>query len=296
MDDENFGLTDEQIDSLVSDLTVNPSAPEAPTDGGQPAPTEQAAPGPFMKFKADGKEIEATEDQVRQWASQGYNYGRHMNEFKTKQDEFNQRNQDFENKYNIYQKIDEYAQSNPDWWNSVQNSYQQATQNNPESPTQSGDLPPEVSNVLQGLQKEISELRQFKTELTQKEQQQKIQQEDDALKSEIDSIRQHYPDLDWTNLDDQGKHLELRVLEHAEKLGTNSFKAAFRDLMFDDLLNKGITKAKDDTIKTVQRNQKLGLLGETPDPLKRNLPTEPSRNQTWDDVLKSAMEELGVND
>jgi|DEB0MinimDraft_4_1074332.scaffolds.fasta_scaffold01220_11 hypothetical protein len=295
--EENFGLTDDQIDQLVGDMTVNPpSENEAPMEGAQSTPTETNTNAPFLRFKANGKEIEATEDQVRQWASQGYDYGRLTNEFKTKQDEFISKQNQFNEKYQLYQKIDEYAQSNPDWWSRVQQGYQEAQQGQQESPTPTGDLPPEVQNVLQGLQKEISELREFKNGLTQKEEQARIEQEDQKLASEVDSIRQLYPDLDWTNVDSNGKHLELKVLEHAQKIGTNSFKAAFRDLMFDDLLNHSVSKAKDETIKTVQRNQKLGLLGETPDPLKKYLPTEPTRNQTWDDVLKEAMEEVGVAD
>ena len=104
--EENFGLTDDQIDQLVGDMTVNPpSENEAPMEGAQSTPTETNTNAPFLRFKANGKEIEATEDQVRQWASQGYDYGRLTNEFKTKQDEFISKQNQFNEKYQLYQKI-----------------------------------------------------------------------------------------------------------------------------------------------------------------------------------------------
>lgn len=294
--DEVAELTDEQINSLVDGMNVpvNEEMPESAPAEAPPAPDPQD----FMTLTVDGKEVKGTKEQIQQWASQGHNYGRHMNEFKQKQTEFESRQGQFNEKYGLYEKIDQYAQNNPDWWTSVQSSFnqqgQQASDLTQSQPGEGGQLDPVVNEALTGLRNEISELRKYKEQLDQEKTQAQQAQEDKELESQVHSVRELYPDLDWSSLDNKGQNLELRTLEHAKNLGTQDFRAAFKDMMFDELMGRATNKAKDEAVKTIQRNNTLGLLGETPEPLKKVLGDEYDKTKGYDDILADAITELGI--
>lgn len=282
---DDFGFSDDQIDSILAGNDFNP-------DTGKTQPpnveqTTQQVPSSTKKFVHKGKEVEATEEQLIKWAQQGYDYGQLMNDFKQTQSQFDE-------KYGLYQKIDEYALQNPEWWENVRSSYGKLNQD----PTQQlGDQQRNDSNdPLNIFKSELQELKQFKDDFIKEKEQAKAREEDQKLDNEINQVRQLYPDLGWNNVNNEGKTLELRVLEHAQKLGTHSFQAAFKDLMFDELLNKQTAKAKEETMKVIQRNQKIGLLGETPDPLKRYLDGGEVRNKSWDQLYDEAVLELGINE
>ena len=119
------------------------------------------------------------------------------------------------------------------------------------------------------------------------------QKQDQALDQEVQSIREKHADLDWNTLDENGKHLELRVLEHAQANGISSFKAAFRDLLHDDLISRAASQGKLAIAKGIQNRSKLGVLGESPTPQK-GMPT-PNRNMrttSYEDLEADIREEI----
>ena len=96
---ESSELSDEQIDSLVNGGDdINPAADI-------PETTPEQKTDPFANFTLDvnGKQIVPKDiDQVKKWAQMGYNYAQHMNDFNTK-------NKEFETKFNHYSEIDKFA-------------------------------------------------------------------------------------------------------------------------------------------------------------------------------------------
>lgn len=218
------------------------------------------------KFVVGGKEIKANRDQILKWAQMGYNYPQKAQELNLKEQKWQQElNQyksqaekwkDVEQKWAPYKEVDEYAAKNPDWWQQVQQSYQekmQGAQTNPE---------------LQQLKSELQELKQFRDQLAQEKQNQKVQEEDSQLSQEVESIRKQFPNLDFATPDEEGKSLEMKVLEHADKIGATSFRVAFRDFYHDHLINKAKEEGKETVSKELQKQTKLGILGTSSKPTK----------------------------
>jgi hypothetical protein len=296
---EDLDLTDEQLDSLIDGTdNLNQTMPET-----EPAPAQEAeAPAqtdgfaPFT-FTANGKEVTVDNaEKLKQWASMGYNYGQHINQFKQQQDEFNSRQQGFDEKYALYEKIDKAAAENPDWWNHVQNSFNQVGQQGGQTQPQGGqEVSPEVQAIKEELGSKLEETSKALGELMAERNAARMEQEDKALKQEIQSIRENYQDLDWTTPNEEGKTLEYQVLEHAQNKGINSFDAAFKTLMHDQLMDRAKRLAEDNVRKEVQRNHKIGLLGETPEPLKKYLePAAKPGDMSWEALEQEAAQELGI--
>lgn len=287
--DNNQDLSDDQIDSLVdSGEDFNPKEDIPETKVEQPK-------DPFANFTLDvnGKQIVPKDlDQVKKWAQMGYNYAQHMNEFNTQK-------QQFDSKFKHYSDIDQFAQQNPEWWDHVNNSFTQKGQNleqqkNPldqqsKNSDNNKNMQEMVEQVLQS--KYGPKFEQFDNFLHQ----QKLEQqsaEDMALDSEIKTIREQNSDLDWENLDETGKSLESRILEHANINGIPSFKTAFRDFYHDKLLHKVELRGYEKAKQEIQKNKKLGLLGETPAPLKSFKIQKNLKDLSYDDIANEIMEEL----
>ena len=71
----------EEIDALESGGPGNQERPMSATVDEAPEPQE-------FELEVNGKQIKAPWDKVRQWAQLGYSHPQKMNEFKTKETEF----------------------------------------------------------------------------------------------------------------------------------------------------------------------------------------------------------------
>lgn len=288
--------TDQQIDNLIAETEYNAADTNNITPSESAESAEQAA---FRKtLKVNGKEIVVDdEDRLIKYAQQGYDYAQKMNEFKQQQNEFYQQKNQIDDKYKIYENIDKYAASNPEWWQSVEQSYSQQLQKQQSQPTQSGvdqsDL--ETSPVFQNLKSELDSLRDFKNEILAEREANKRKEEDAQLENEVKTLRESYSNLDWDNFDESGKNLETKVLEHASENGINSFKAAFRDLMHDQLLEQAKLKAKEQFMGEIQQQKQMGILGETPMAVKKALSNPNNiKNQSYDMIMNETLSELNL--
>lgn len=259
-------------------------------------PMEQAPAVEKYIIKAGGKDIEATKDQLIEWATRGYTAPNKIGEL-------NKKLLDWENKWkttepivNTYKPVDDFAKQNPDWWAYVMKQWEQRnawqTQTGQSQQSQGG-LPPELIQELSTLKEELSGLRQFKDEITTNQRQYQEKMQDQALDGEIKSIRQQYPDLDFDALDDNGDSLERRILKHAADIGTASFKAAFRDYYHDELVKRAQEKGKEAVVNSRVKNSKLGLLGETSAPMKTTKSTN-VKGKSYENLLAEAMDEIGL--
>jgi hypothetical protein len=257
------------------------------------APKEEAAPTENQfAFTARGKEVSPKDlDQLKGYASKGYDYAQLIADHKTKEEAFQQKQTEFEEKSKLYQDIDSYANQNPDWWNHVNEQFQNRA-NLQAAPPEQGEQ--QVNPEIEELKGQISEFKAFKDQLVREQETMKQQKEDQALKQEIQSIQDHYKDLDWKTVGPDGKSLEYSVLEHAQKIGTDSFRAAFRDFYHENLLKQAETRGKETVSKEIQRNKQLGLLGESPAPLQKLKQETNPKNLSYDELEKQAMAELGI--
>lgn len=256
------------------------------------APEQEQPSWAEDKFVAGGKEIKATREQIIKWAQMGYNYPqekqklnlerqtweKQLNDYKTKEQTWSEAEQ----KWGPYKEVDEYAAKNPDWWQQVQAAYKEKIG--------SAETNPEIKQ----LKDELAELKQFRDQLTQEKQSQKIQEEDSQLSQEVESIRKSFPNLDFQTPDEDGKNLEMKILEHADKIGASSFRVAFRDFYHEHLINKAKEEGKELVSKELQKQTKLGILGESPKSTKgaSSGGARDMKKVTYGDLAQEAVEML----
>ncbi len=193
-----------------------------------------------------GKPIKAKEDQVLKWATMGYSAPNEIGKLKKELDGWTQKGQWVSEAEGRYKAVDDYARANPQWFQFIQNQYQQAQ-------TQAQQANP-LLNDLQSLKEEVKSLSQYKEAIV-------TQQEDRALTTEIETVKKKYPKVDLQTPDQEGLTLEWKILKHAQENGIKNFTTAFRDYMHDTLLQSAGDEAKEKLVKDKQAKSKLGILG-----------------------------------
>ena len=280
-------FNDSDFDSLAAEAAGEPAGEAEPA---QETAQEQAQREAEYEYSASGKQIKEPISKILQRASQGYHYAQQM-------EDYNKRNQELNSKYKNYNEIDEYAKTNPDWWNHVESNWKNRQGFQPDQvqgENQPAEIDPSIKKFLDPIQKELSELKNFKSELAAREELKRVEQEDLALKSEIESIQKIYPGVDFKTPDAEGKSLELRVLEHAQREGISKFKVAFNDYYLDQIKSLEYERGKEIIAKDQQRKTKLGLLGSSPTPTKQvSRPTD-YKNTSYGNLADEALQEMGL--
>lgn len=281
--------SEEYLDSLADGVDKPRNSERAMT-----AAPKEAAPSKeeMFEFVHNGKTIKANKEQLIKYAQQGYDYPQRAQKLNQQTAKWNQERADWEKKWGIYKQIDDYARQNQDWWNFINQQWQSRGSFNP----QSANAPANTGTGTQGdpvaahpkLAALEQRLQQFEPLINQLAEDRRLaheKAEDEKLEQEIQSIRNEYKDLDWDSLNEEGKTLEHRVLEHAQATGINSFRAAARDLLFDQLVTRANSQGKLAVAKGIQQRTKLGVLGESPTSVR----TMPKSSK---DIRKTSYEEL----
>lgn len=275
---QSTDLSDSDIDSL---LQGNDTPSRNIPMKSEPEPQVQE-----YSFKHGDKEVKAPIDKILHWAQMGYDYpnkAKEWNQTKAQLEAYSKREQELkeiEQKWAPYKQVDEYAAKNPDWWAQVQEQYKQklaGAESNPE---------------IQALKQELAELKKFRDEYSTEKKTQQVQEEDQKLSQEVESIRKQFSNLDFDTPDESGKSLEMKVLEHAMNNDIKSFRVAFRDFYHDHLLSKAREEGKELVSKEVQKRTKLGILGESPKPTKGLRNAENVKDKSYEALMREALEEL----
>ncbi len=286
---------DIDVDALMSEIE-SPSA-ETTAEAAAPAAPEPPAwdPSPW-EFDWNGKKVAPdSQDKARAWMSQGYNYSQRMGELnKThaqRMAEADQRTKaaaDLEQRYSPYTKVDEYAKKNPQWWEKVQADWQQAQQ-------QQQGIDPNLSQALKPLEERLNKYEEHFGRIEQEKALADEKTHDTALDTEIGEIRKQFPNIDLTARDpESGEPLELRILKHAQSIGTTSFKAAFRDYLHDKLIEQAKASGLEAKAKEAEVNAKKGILGKTPAPVKAGPSSTYSKSKSYDQLSREALAEYGI--
>lgn len=280
---ESVNMSDAEMDSLIDGTGESSEIPMSDDPASEPqAETKQAQAPQTYQLTVDGRQVTATLDQLQKWAQQGYGANNKIGEL-------NQKLQDYETRYKPYSEIDQFAKENPQWWQHVQSQWENREQ---QQLHQNSDNP--LLQELNQLKSELSEFKNWKNELTNKEMTQARQAEDQQLDTEIKSMRDQYSHLDWTAVDDNGYDLETRVLQYANENNIRKFDQAFRLYNHDRLLSLAEERGKESVAKDIQKKTKLGLLGKQAP--KREISQATSlKSKTYDDLLREGAEELGIS-
>jgi hypothetical protein len=275
------------VDAVLADVEAGrevnaPSKPEAAA--ATETPQQPVWNGKEWEFEWNGKKIvPETRDHLQKWMSLGYNYSQRMGELnKTHAQRMQEAEareaaaKALEQKFSVYSQVDDFAQKNPEWWAHVNDAFKSRATHG---------LDPALAQVVAPLQEKLSLLEQhFQTQQQAAEKaalEAKHREEDTALDAEIESIRKQYPNIDLSARDESGMPLEQRIYKHASEIGTTSFRAAFRDYLFDQLTTQQRAQTKLQAVQQTQAQARAGLLGKTPAPTRELKPVDTRR--PWSD-------------
>lgn len=274
------------VDSILNSIT-SPSDGFAMTDN--PPPAAEPVPQAQQEFEYEwrGQKIREPLDLARKRASMGRDYNHLVDEFRKEKTDFESKRKEFESRFSKYKEIDEFIEKDPagkDWWDHVQGGWKtrQAPQDLRDNPAFKPvlDKLSSMEQIIQTLQKEREEIQ--------------VRQQDNQLNESIQGLRKQYPDLPWDTPSADGKSLELQILEHAQKSGIPTFKAAFLDFYHPQLEKRWESKGREAIAKDTQTKSKLGLLGESQAPKKALNPIENVRGKSYDEITNEIIKELGL--
>lgn len=271
----------QDIEQLYGSITQESSNNERPMTSAEETKQEAPAQTAFeIAFKARGEERKITDmEQAKQLLSKGYDYNELVSTLKKDQESVK-----------TYKEIDEYAKNNPGWWEHVKKGFDNrdsyGKMQNQEHPNIS-NIP--VDNPV------LQELLEFKSNFQRQQELERISKEDAVLDKEITEIKEQFKQIDFSKLDNDGRTLEHRILEHANKSGINSFKAAAKDYLFDDIVKLAEEKGKESVKRNLEERSKLGLLGVSKAPLKELTSPVSIKDRSYEDLLKEALSEMGLD-
>lgn len=293
---ENTERSTEELDKLADNTEVSRNAERQMTATDTPEKEVKATKEEVVEFTHAGKPIKATKEQLMKWAQQGYDYPQKMQKFNQEKAAWEKAKADLEKNYTPYKQIDEYAKTNKAWWDYMLKGWESRNTFTPQASTQSPQtgqivIPPEVSQKIQSLEAKLGETASFIDSVQKEREMQKAKEQDERLDKDIQSIRTELKDLDWESLNDEGKNLETRILEHAQSNGIPTFRAAARDLLFPDLIARASSLGKVAVAKGVQAETKLGILGRSPN--SRQVTPQSNRNmrQTSYEMLEQEIKD-----
>lgn len=281
------------VDALLNQANAPHEMPMGDEVGLEPqsqaAPAQEAAPQPepepqvaTEKFVVDGKEIQATKEQLVKWAQMGYGAPQKIGEL-------NKSLQEYDTKYKPYTEIDQYARENPEWWAQVQEAFAQR-----EAQAQKLDPSNPLAQEISHLKSQLNEFGQFKNQLLEERTLAQYKQEDGALDAEIKSIREKFADLDWKTANEHGHDLERQILKYATDNGIQKFEAAFKAFTYDKALSRAEERGKESVGKAIQKQAKAGIIGKSPTPTTQIKTRQSFKDVSYEDLLTEAKQELGL--
>lgn len=274
----NTELTDEQVNDLYEKINSPSSSSNIP---------DSHDPGPREWELAEG--VKASEEDLLNYAKKGYESAQTM-------EAFNKEKEQFFPVMDKYKQIDEYAIQNPEWWEHVQNSYGNREQSNDTIGNEltSQDSQQELSPELQAITNQLNEVREFIHSQKSEQERKQMAEDDSLLDAEINSIKEQHAYMDFGTPDEKGVTLEQKVLKHAQEIGTQSFRVAFRDYAHDKLISKAEELGKEAIGKDIQRKTKLGILGSSTKSSSPKLASGYNKKKSYEDLAREAIEELGI--
>lgn len=292
-------LSDERMEELASggDRGSNREIPmtEADRPEAKEAARQAQSAKEVFEFKHGDKPIKATREQIIQWAQMGYGYPQKAQALNQQKAQLEQAQKEMEARFAPYTQVDQWAKSNPNDWKQFEQFWKTGSWRNAGTQTPGTQAPQtaEVERLVQQrLQEQLQPVQSFIQEMQSEKQIREEKEQDQVLDGEIKSIREKFKDLDWNALDENGKSLEVRVLEHATQNEIKSFGTAFRDLLHDQLVQQAAAQAKMSLSRGIQEKTKMGILGQSPMPKKGFSEPKDVRKQSYEELAREAIEEM----
>ena len=165
------------------------------------------------------------------------------------------------NKYNEYKQkyeaVDQYAIQNPDWWNYVQEQFQQrGTFGLQKDQT----IPEPVRNTISALNKELGDLKNELGEFRTWKQEAQLAKDVQEIETEFKGVSSSFKNVDFLTPDDSGVNLKSKVLQHGAEHGFPTFKSAFLDFYSDNLFKQAQETGMKSATESIQKSKDAGIV------------------------------------
>lgn len=253
-------------------------------EGKAPVDQPQAQSNSAFEVEIDGQKISLNQDDLRKYVQSGYKAEQKYNEIIQEQQRVLKERAEFEKnigKYEHMAKLDDWAKQNPELYHRLTLEYE-----NMQNGGNFGEVPPYLGKFvakLDQIESRFSEIDNFKKN-------QQVQAEDQALDAEIKSFKEQYPQFDWKD-----STLEKQIIMHAQQNGIKSFRAAARDMLYDDLVKRTEIKAKEQIGKEIQKNHRLGEVQKRSESTSSQKPVNVSK-LNWNQLGELVKNQMGVRD
>jgi hypothetical protein len=185
-----------------------------------------------------------------------------MQDLKSQQTEFEQKQQHVLELEKKYGEIDKFAQENPDWNDHLHKTWETRFDITGQNQGQTEQL--QQQGVPSQFLNEFNELKSFVENI-------KAERADAAYQSAVDQVKNQYSDIDFSQTDpDTGRTLEQQVLDYAEQNSIGRFEPAFKAFYHDKLVERARNEAKEQMAGDIKQRSKAGLLGTSQAPSKGN--------------------------
>lgn len=245
-----------------------------------------------VTYKANGKEVKEPLEKVLNRASQGYNYAQLMEQLKERGKQFDTWEQE-KASLSKWKQFDDYAAKNQAWAKHVEEMWEKKGQYS--DPNRDPNDPQvQIDSRIQQMFENFS--NQFGQKLSGIEEfinGQKSSQADKDLDGVVSQVRDQFKQIDFDEVDDQGKSVEYKVLEHMQQNGIKNFKTAFVDLYHDQLVNTAKSKALEADANERQKQTKQGIMGVSSTPKFSTQPESFSvRGKSYEQLAEMAKDAL----
>jgi hypothetical protein len=296
----------EDYEALYDSIMQPDVETSAPTEGSEtesakppsdpPVKSEEPTTGEFiLKHPSFGEKGERgfERDKVVEYAQKGFDYESKMSELKTSKKEYEDSLKAFEAERETFTKdreywsdIDQYMKENPRFEQIVKEQWakEQGSTYEPPNP-QVQALQEQVKSLLGRLDAKDTEQKEIQTK-----------QATTKLEQTVANYKETNKELDWEGKDEFGKTLQERVEEFAVENEIKSFTNAANLMLFDQLQKIAVTRAKEETGKSIQKQKKLGLgpITEKPTQTGEVASAHSYREKSYEDLAGEALAELGL--
>lgn len=242
----------------------------------------------------NGQKMSIPPDKQIPLMQQGLNYSEKMRVLNSDKQQFETAKAEVANEIKHYKAIEDTIKSNPQWWQHVQAEYQKFSANNGTtfngSPSDAA-MTPEHRAVLSKVSAFEQKLDGYLNKQNEEATQKLHQAQDAELNQQQLAVQKEYPEFDWVLADANGLTLVDRIVAHANKSEIFNFRAAARDFLYDDLIQRREFKAKEAVSKTIQSKTKAGVVTAKGKPSGLRAPKDLKRS--YEDLMREGLAELG---
>jgi hypothetical protein len=277
---------DSAADAALADpSTVNLDSPDSsvtpPLDGTQNAGEDASIPvwnGAEYALDVNGQKIiPKNKDELVSWARKGRDYSQRMNEFKTQEQQFQQRAA----KVAELEKLASAFEKNPDLQSRLMAMYQETLQKAQQPVVDAAGnqvpLPPEVKAKLDQVDSIAKEFEKIKEE-----------REDSALELEIQTLKTKHASDDWAADAGEGTLLD-RILKTAHKYALTDLEDAYKLCTYDTVKTNTEVEVKKSLAAQREQEHKAGIVSGASTGNRQSAPGYDPRKGDWRDAANAAL-------